>query len=247
MTDIIVSGVLVVFGGAGLLLTNAAKFGFMLLVGGVWLGWAVNRRRRNVVSNPKNLIGRVFIAAVVSAMGLSTPPMVMDSGRAWQLPLQKTYMDMYRNTNYPDYFPAPEEVREHHGAYRMSYLPGFMQGTGHITVSFTADKEYVQSVAERFSAQAENEFPLLALTDESRYYSSSVLRDGRENAAQHAKEYVSPVPKNTNLFCDPSFEKYFSDEAVVYILSDNRDMNHPHSAAVIVDEKTGAVEFTKYG
>jgi hypothetical protein len=124
-----------------------------------------------------------------------------------------------------------------------------MQGTGHITVSFTADGDYVKQVEEQFSAQAQASFPLIACTDENACYNAYIMRDGRENALKNtlANDFVSPVPENTNLYVDPSFNRFFSDNAVVYMLTDNRDQNHPHSSAVIVDTGTGAVEFSKYG
>ena len=50
----------------------------------------------------------------------------------------------------------------------------------------------------------------------------------------------SAVHINEDFFPDP-------DAATVYILSTNRDWNHPHSKTVTVDPDSGRVEITQYG
>ena len=249
MVEAVFSGILLLAGVAGFVLTGAAKFGFAVIAVGLWLGISVNKLVKKNPSDGKKTAGRIIVAVIITALGLSTPPINIHSENSWQLPFQKAYIGFYKNVRFPDFFPDTKEVEEHRDFYRMEYSPSIMQGTGFVTVSFTCDKEYAAEVAERFSGRAAAEFPLLAYTDSNRYYHNYLTEGGTEEMLKkmEANDFVDPVPEDTNLHHDIMFDKYFSESAVVYMLDDNRNFNHPHSSAVIVDTEAGAVEFVKYG
>ena len=101
--------------------------------------------------------------------------------------------------------------------YHFRYLPGIMQGTGYYDVRFVTSPERAAAYLEQFTADAAETMPLAECS-----------------------------PDADTLRIDTAFFGENS-RATVCILDTNRNENHPHSSAVIVDPDTGKIEFSKYG
>ncbi len=102
--------------------------------------------------------------------------------------------------------------------YCFEFLPSIMQGTGFYTVHFVTSPERAAEYASQYAGAGAEAVPL----------------------PECCNDPDSAVHVNRDFFPDP-------DAAAVYIISTNRDWNHPHSKTVTVDPGSGRVEITQYG
>lgn len=112
----------------------------------------------------------------------------------------------------------PDFRKDVRSDYCFEFLPSIMQGTGFYTVHFTAAPERAEEYAAQYAEAGAEAVPL-----------PDCLAD-----------FDSAVHVNADFFADP-------DAATVYVLSSNRNWNHPHSKTVTVDPVSGRIEITQYG
>lgn len=112
----------------------------------------------------------------------------------------------------------PDFRKDVRSDYCFEFLPSMMQGTGFYTVHFVTSPERAAEYAGQYADTGAETVPL----------------------PECLADFDSAVHVNADFFPDP-------DAATVYVISSNRNWNHPHSKTVTVDPVSGRVEITQYG
>lgn len=229
LPEIIISAVFTAIFAVCLFLTGAVfRFTTAFLISAAWLIMNVRARvRGKFIPLKKRISDSVVITAMLVIPQLVVSVFAVESHSLWRLPYQNALINFYHNVKMPeDVLPPYAELKsEVKSDYRFSYLGSVMQGTGHYTVSFTADTDYAKSVAAHFEDISADTFPLDGYSEPSDLAASD-----------------EPV-----LAVDRDFWNGREQGAVVYLLSHSGNVNHPHSTAVIVNTQSGAVSFSRLG
>ena len=113
----------------------------------------------------------------------------------------------------------PKELPESAEDVRFEFMPSFLQGTGHVSVGFTADDGYIQNLKVKLAKES------MHITEHSEL---GELNDSlpSEDSDYGGYKYIS------------LWEGNIRDEhpdATIYILYTNYNWNHPSSKAVFID------------
>lgn len=159
------------------------------------------------------------------------------ASRIW---LYKFRNDYYYDTLNHDRLNTlmPESIPEDAECYSYSMMPSMLQGTGLFSVCYKTSAENIadyRTAAERESIMT---FPL------EEYLS------GKSSFDTAHKEEIQALGKSEQAEVCIWYDDEFWAEcgnAQAYLLCSNFDFNHAHSAAVIIDEERGMVQFTQFG
>ena len=226
-TEVVICTVLMAVLFICFVLTVAFRFLVGMGIAAVWLAVSLaDRRKGKQVSVSDRMKNGIVVLLLILLPNLLMSVLFIESHSLWRLPFQQGLINHYHNVKMPeDVLPSYSELKDHaESDYHFSYLASAMQGTGHFTVSFTADSGYAESLAAEFSGRCTDSFPL------SDYSDSADLAS------------TDPV-----IATDYDFWQGREDGAVVYLLDHSGNVNHPHSTAVIVDTQSGAVSFSRLG
>lgn len=208
-------------GVTGFILTFAWKFLFAAIFCALFglIGNALDHSR------PKSQgIQRIIVMLLVLLIDFSMPPLSMQSSAKWQYRFQRLYAGCYHNSKEPEWFP--DFLDDIESDYHFSYSPSVMQGTGWFTVRFQTSPERAAAYAAQFADGARYTIPV----------------------SEYGDRYIINAEKDEILYVqlDTAFWKDDPD-AQIYVLDAVLNWNHPHSSAVIVDTKSGKIEFSQYG
>ena len=195
-------------------------------IGVFFLAFAWAGREETSGQAKKRLDFRCFlIPLLLSAPLFLFAPFITRSHMLWRYPFQKAFHDIY--TDSPEWIPAfSADVQSD---YEFDVLPSVMQGIGHYSVRFVTTPERAAEYLEQFSAQAVCTVPY------------------PENPSWEIQVPGNP-DKPADLHLDAQFwQNGHSDGAAVCLLRYRCSDNHPASSAVIINSRTGAVQFTRYG
>lgn len=182
---------------------------------------------RSVISVP-------IVCAVIFCLLKSPSGFRSDLPRAYRF--DKQFAELKHGNSSVKWFPQklPEQISDYH----LSYLPSLMQGTGHFTVRFTCSPEEAENIAETYAAKAIYTFPLQELHHGMTY---------QVEAFSPKATVTYDNDHSLDIYWDYDFFGTDNPDAVVYVTAAVHNWNHPHSSAVIVDSKKGAVEFSQFG
>lgn len=207
------------------ILTNAVKFAVLTVICIIALIFVIASKK-----NPYTLISAhigsiVGVTAIILTL-LSMPSLSINSHAKWKYPFQRFYVDCYQNVKEPEWFP--DFLDDVQGDYSFSYMPSLMQGSGHYRVSFAASHETVLEYEKEFSKQA------LYVIDASEFrYGNTYTVYGKDGNSKG------------DIFI--SIPEAFGGAGTVYVIDTNLDWNHNHSAAVIIDKKSGRIGLIQEG
>jgi hypothetical protein len=174
---------------------------------------------------------RIIIFMLIAGAMQLFPPISVGARNAWRYPLIKKYVSAYNSCRIADWFP--EEMTQGISDYKLGYMPSILQGTGYFTVCYAGE-----DAAEWESYGKENAAYIVPLAD-------YIASDGTHfDPSDYA---VSSAPSSSDPTLDVGYEKDFwtehESDAVIYVIDTNLDSNHPRTEAVIVDVKSGLVQF----
>ena len=210
-------------------LTNAIGFAVIAWVG--FISGAIMHTKAKKHSSEAFFIA----AAVLSALPtlyfslFLLFPMMLPSGVVWKYPFQKAYLSVYGNIKEPEWFPDfTEDVKSD---YLFAYMPSLMQGSGYYSVSFKTTPQAAEKYKNEFEPQAAYIFKV-----DSGYLGEIVsgkldLKEGETLTVNLEKEFWNNCGPNTK----------------TYVLYDNFNWNHPHSAVVIIDMDSGRIQMVGNG
>ncbi|SCW55853.1 hypothetical protein SAMN02910456_01847 [Ruminococcaceae bacterium YRB3002] len=162
-----------------------------------------------IVSAKKKGYIVLSVFAVLSLLGAAfvmyfiTPPLIFSS--PWRYPFQVRYSRV--DNTVPEDFP--ESIPAGATDYTFEFMPSFMQGSGFLTVGFTAPSDYAARVEEDCKAKAVKELPMTGSTTNG---STVAMRMPREISEAHPN-------------------------GIIYVLyqTPEEEWNHPHAKIVLVD------------
>lgn len=133
-------------------------------------------------------------------------------GTAWRYPVALRYAYEGR----PPFEFFPEELPSSAEKVSFEFLPSMLQGTGHVTLRFYADENYIEELKDR-------------LEDEAMYVTDfEGLNEINENLENYDVISFYSVDEGELL-------EVKHPDAQIYILYTNYNWNHPHSRAVFID------------
>ena len=180
---------------------------------------------------------RIIIPLLISSYLMMWTPLGMHTTHIWLYRVQRAYLSLFNSA--PKWFPdVPDDVES---GFRFDHLASVMQGTGHESLRFVTTPEQAAEYQAQFSAMAlyERQLP------EYKYADAEIPESARD--AFHSEGWDG----TGDIYCDWDFW-YPTDtggdpDAVVYYLDARGNRNHPASSVVILNVRTGAVEFSQYG
>ncbi|MBR4201763.1 MAG: hypothetical protein IKQ91_10960 [Oscillospiraceae bacterium] len=172
-------------------------------------------------------------------------PIALHSTMAWRYPFQRAYLNCYQNIQEPAWFP--EFRGDIVSDYTMDYLASIMQGTGHFSVRYMTTPERAAELEKQFAAQSIYSEALPETADNTSFFRLLVPE----------KQWDSFSVPDADMW-DGSVEIYFDRDffcpaeqaqsgVMVYVLDAKCNWNHPASSVVIINSKTGAVQFSQFG
>ena len=165
-------------------------------------------------------------------------PFALRSEQTWRFPYQKTYLAL--NKSYPAWFP--ETLSDGVSDYELDFITSFMQGTGHTTLYFVTSPEAASELRARVEERAVYSMPL----PETRSSQVTIPEDARRPFKNDPDDWDG----SGDFWCRWEYwypDGYADPDSVVYYLAARGNWNHPASSVVILNEKTGAVEYSQFG
>ena len=218
-----------ILGIVGFILTNAIAMIFV-----AWLGFIFGAleytKTKNKSSRP------YFIAAAVLSVLPSLyfaiflmVPVVFSSGMVWKYPFQRAYIGLYQNVDEPDWFP--NFLGDVRGDYLFTYMPSIMQGDGFYDVRFKTTPQKAQNYIYQFEPRAEYVFRIDNGNIGETVSGELELKESETLTVRINREFWEKCGPNTK----------------AYVLFDNFNWNHPHSAVVVVDPDSGKIQMSENG
>lgn len=164
----------------------------------------------NKVSAVSFIAGRIFIFMVMAFLifGIVSP---IKSFFSWQYSFDKAYLQ--KNGYECTYFP--ENLPDNTDEYYFEFLPSIMQGSGYVSMSFTAESEIIDEYIAEYESKSIEIFTL------------EEYDQGDHNILIMSKAFN---------------DEDFSD-TVVYLVYANHSWNHPHTKCVMINKRIGKIEF----
>ena len=229
-----------VIGAAGFALTGLLRF--PIAAGILIFGCAVRvelDRRAKAAQQPlrKDRWAVLLIPlCLIAAAPFLWTPIAMRTSAPWRYRIQRAVLRVYGYA--PEWFP--EIAGDVQSDFRFEHLATVMQGTGHESLRFVTSPERAAALEAQYAAQAKYQTVLPA--DRFGY-----VEIPEESCAAFASEGWDG---SGDFWYDSDF--WYPDgnadpDAAVYYLDARGNWNHPASSVVIIDSRTGAVEFSQLG
>ena len=228
---------LVLANAAALILTGCIRFLIAALLFAVFLGVHLCDKKDPQPQKKTHALLMLIPPFVISGFLMLFAPF-FHSGRLWRYPFQRAFHAVYNST--------PKSIPDFSGDVQSDYyfdaMPTIMQGTGHYSVRFVTAPERAAEIEAQFSAQALYTMPLA----EGMLSCQSIPESAGNSYAASGEEWSGAAM----FYCDEKFwypEGKPADGTTVLCLDARGDWNHPGGSVVIVNSRTGAVEYSQFG
>ena len=236
MIILIILVILLLANAAGLILTGSLRFLIGAAVCAGFLAAYLYCRR----SKPQEKLSALILLPPLCICGFMMlfAPIYKQSRQLWRYPFQRAFHGIYNST--PKWFP--EFSGDVQSDYVFDAIPSIMQGTGHYSVRFVTSPERAAEIEKQFAAQALYTMPLA----EGMLSCQSIPESAGNSYAASGEEWSGAAM----FYCDEKFwypEGKPADGTTVLCLDARGDWNHPGGSVVIVNSRTGAVEYSQFG
>ncbi len=236
MIILIILLLLLLANAAGLLLTGSRRFLIGTAVCAGFLAAWLYCRRKKPQEKPNALI--LLTPLCICGCMMLFAPIYKESRQLWRYPFQRKLHSIYNST--PKWLP--DFSGDVQSDYVFDTIPSIMQGSGHYSVRFVTTPERAAEIEKQFAEQAQ----FIADLPDSRSGMINVPESEWKNIPDKKADWDGIA----HFYCDEAFwypDGKPSEGTKICFLDLHGNWNHPGSAVVIVNSRTGAVEYSQFG
>ncbi len=188
-------------------------------------------------ANPKvRITAGLLIIAVTVATAMF--PCSFKSSFSWRYIFQKEYAENRGNIGSTTFFP--QSLPENATDFTTEFSPSLLGGSGHYSVAFCTD----ETTVSQYRNYAEQNAVFTCTLEE--YLGSENGKYMSREQYDKLLELSGSSSASLSIWAD-DIAKSDSEKVDVYVLSSNFDWNSPQTSAILINENSGRVEFSRLG